>query len=625
MDADHRPGPSSSPKTANSNANVSTNTDSTASTDASVDGTDTSTDTGTNTTALTSIRTETETADVELPSLSLAGLELQWDVPTSAFDFPPLDTATTPGVFSWNLDTIFASEAPNTQPDGGLDSIGADPRPAEESACSCAAELLDCLFQVAAELGAAEDGASRVLRAITASRRVLDVCQTAADQIALALDLGSVWTDSASPRYYLQADGLARENVLLRFGNYTVNGANRRLVLRSMLVRRLISLQEVMDMARCAIDTLDLGTITPCKKTLVGLVTEVVGVVSSKSFLSSPSAYLLSSTASPAAMTIKVGINGFGRIGRIIFRNSLDHDDVHIAAINDPFIDTKYAEYMLKYDTMHGTFSGTVGTDGTDLVVNGETVKFFQEKDPANIKWDEAGVEYVIESSGAFTTTAKAKPHLRKGVKKVIISAPSSDAPMYVMGVNEQTYAGNADVISNASCTTNCLAVLAKVIHDEFIIVEGLMNAVHSYTASQKIVDNVSSKDWRGGRAAAVNIIPSSTGAAKAVGKVIPELQGKVTGMSFRVPTPNVSVIDFTLRTEKPASYADICILAYVEDDLVSSDLKGNPNSSVFDAKAGIALNQNFFKLVSWYDNEWAYSRRVLDLAAYVAKVDGHA
>ncbi|KAL1619765.1 glycerol-3-phosphate dehydrogenase [Neofusicoccum ribis] len=324
-------------------------------------------------------------------------------------------------------------------------------------------------------------------------------------------------------------------------------------------------------------------------------------------------------------MTIKIGINGFGRIGRIIFRNSLDHEDVHIVAINDPFIDTKYAEYMLKYDTMHGTFSGTVGTDGTDLVVNGETVKFFQEKDPANIKWDEAGVEYVIESSGAFTTTAKARPHLRKGVKKVIISAPSSDAPMYVMGVNEQTYAGNADVISNASCTTNCLAVLAKVIHDEFTIVEGLMNAVHSYTASQKIVDNVSSKDWRGGRAAAVNIIPSSTGAAKAVGKVIPELQGKVTGMSFRVPTPNVSVIDFTLRTEKPASYAEICILAYVEDDLVSSDLKGNPNSSVFDAQAGIALNQNFFKLVSWYDNEWAYSRRVLDLAAYVAKVDGHA
>lgn len=296
-----QPGPSSSPKTANSNANVSTNTDSTASTDASVDGTDTSTDTGTNTTALTSIGTETETADVELPSLSLAGLELQWDVPTSAFDFPPLDTTTTPGVFSWNLDTIFASEAPNTQPDGGLDSIGADPRPAEESACSCAAELLDCLFQVSAELGAAEDGASRVLRAITASRRVLDVCQTvlccsrcvarwsttlllcqAADQIALALDLGSVWTDSASPRYYLQADGLARENVLLRFGNYTVNGANRRLVLRSMLVRRLISLQEVMDMARCAIDALDLGAITPCEKTLVGLVTEVVGVVSSK-------------------------------------------------------------------------------------------------------------------------------------------------------------------------------------------------------------------------------------------------------------------------------------------------------------------------------------------------------
>ncbi|KAL1619766.1 hypothetical protein SLS56_009967 [Neofusicoccum ribis] len=323
MDADHRvkspkhrltcdnckkskPGPSSSPKTASFNANVSTNPDSNASTDASVDGTDTSTDTSTNTTALTSTGPETSVVDGELPSLSLAGLELQWDVPASAFDFPPLDTTTTtttttPGVFSWNLDTIFASEPANTQPDGGLDSIRAESRPAEESACSCAAELLDCLFQVAAELGAAEDGASRVLRAITASRQVLDVCQTvlccsrcvarwsttlmlcqAADQIALALDLGSVWTDSASPRYYLQADGLARENVLLRFGNYTVNGANRRLVLRSMLVRRLISLQEVMDMARCAIDALDLSTITPCEKTLVGLVTEVVGVVSSK-------------------------------------------------------------------------------------------------------------------------------------------------------------------------------------------------------------------------------------------------------------------------------------------------------------------------------------------------------
>jgi glyceraldehyde 3-phosphate dehydrogenase len=291
--------------------------------------------------------------------------------------------------------------------------------------------------------------------------------------------------------------------------------------------------------------------------------------------------------------------------------------------------------YMLKYDSSHGVFKGEIGQDESNLIVNGSKVKFYTERDPANIPWSETGAEYIVESTGVFTTKDKAAAHLKGGAKKVVISAPSADAPMYVMGVNEKTYDGSADVISNASCTTNCLAPLAKVIHDKFTIVEGLMTTVHSYTATQKTVDGPSGKDWRGGRGAAQNIIPSSTGAAKAVGKVIPDLNGKLTGMSMRVPTANVSVVDLTARIEKGASYEQIKdaikeaangplkgILAYTEDDVVSSDMNGNTNSSIFDAKAGISLNDNFVKLVSWYDNEWGYSRRVLDLLAYIAKVD---
>ncbi|KAF7559714.1 hypothetical protein G7046_g4424 [Stylonectria norvegica] len=332
---------------------------------------------------------------------------------------------------------------------------------------------------------------------------------------------------------------------------------------------------------------------------------------------------------------IKVGINGFGRIGRIVFRNAVEHPDIEIVAVNDPFIEPHYAQYMLKYDSTHGTFKGDVSVDGSDLTVNGAQVKFYTERDPANIPWKDTGAEYVVESTGVFTTIDKAKAHLAGGAKKVVISAPSADAPMYVMGVNEEKYDGSADIISNASCTTNCLAPLAKVINDKYTIIEGLMTTVHSYTATQKTVDGPSAKDWRGGRGAAQNIIPSSTGAAKAVGKVIPELNGKLTGMSIRVPTPNVSVVDLTVRIEKGASYSEIKqtikeaaegplkgILAYTEDDVVSSDLIGNSNSSIFDAKAGIALNDNFVKLVAWYDNEWAYSRRVLDLLAFIAKVD---
>lgn len=334
-------------------------------------------------------------------------------------------------------------------------------------------------------------------------------------------------------------------------------------------------------------------------------------------------------------MVVKVGINGFGRIGRIVFRNAVEHDDVQIVAVNDPFIEPKYAVYMLKYDSTHGQFKGDVKVEGNDLVVNGKTVKFYTERDPAAIPWKDTGAEYIVESTGVFTTTEKASAHLKGGAKKVIISAPSADAPMYVMGVNEETYDGKADVISNASCTTNCLAPLAKVVNDKFGLVEGLMTTIHSYTATQKTVDGPSSKDWRGGRGAAQNIIPSSTGAAKAVGKVIPSLNGKLTGMSMRVPTSNVSVVDLTCRLEKEASYEDIKaaikeaadgplkgILAYTEDEVVSSDMNGNPASSIFDAKAGISLNKNFVKLVSWYDNEWGYSRRVLDLLAYVAKAD---
>ncbi|CEN60684.1 hypothetical protein BJX68DRAFT_275997 [Aspergillus pseudodeflectus] len=335
-------------------------------------------------------------------------------------------------------------------------------------------------------------------------------------------------------------------------------------------------------------------------------------------------------------MAPKVGINGFGRIGRIVFRNALEAgDSVDVVAVNDPFIETHYAAYMLKYDSTHGQFKGTIETYDQGLIVNGKKIRFYSERDPAAIPWGEAGAEYIVESTGVFTTTDKAGAHLKGGAKKVIISAPSADAPMFVMGVNNETYKKDIQILSNASCTTNCLAPLAKVINDKFGIVEGLMTTVHSYTATQKVVDGPSGKDWRGGRTAAQNIIPSSTGAAKAVGKVIPALNGKLTGMAMRVPTANVSVVDLTARLEKAVSYDEIKqaikaasegelkgILGYTEDDIVSSDLNGDTRSSIFDAKAGIALNSNFVKLVSWYDNEWGYSRRVVDLIAYIAKVD---
>ncbi|GKZ22088.1 hypothetical protein AbraIFM66951_008827 [Aspergillus brasiliensis] len=334
-------------------------------------------------------------------------------------------------------------------------------------------------------------------------------------------------------------------------------------------------------------------------------------------------------------MAPKVGINGFGRIGRIVFRNAINHGEVDVVAVNDPFIETHYAAYMLKYDSTHGQFKGTIETYEEGLIVNGKKIRFFAERDPAAIPWSTTGAEYVVESTGVFTTKDKAAAHLKGGAKKVIISAPSADAPMFVMGVNNTSYTKDVDVLSNASCTTNCLAPLAKVINDKFGIVEGLMTTVHSYTATQKVVDAPSNKDWRGGRTAAQNIIPSSTGAAKAVGKVIPALNGKLTGMAMRVPTSNVSVVDLTCRLEKATTYDEIKkalkdasegelkgILGYTEDDIVSSDLNGDDHSSIFDAKAGIALNSNFVKLVSWYDNEWGYSRRVVDLIAYIAKVD---
>ncbi len=335
---------------------------------------------------------------------------------------------------------------------------------------------------------------------------------------------------------------------------------------------------------------------------------------------------------------LKLGINGFGRIGRLVLRASTERKDVQVVAINDPFIDLDYMVYMLKYDTVHGRFNGTVEAKDGKLVINGNEVTVFCEKNPADIKWGTAGVEYVVESTGVFKEMDTADAHLGDGVKKVIISAPSSTAPMYVMGVNNDKYtAGSSDIVSNASCTTNCLAPLAKVINDNFGIVEGLMTTVHATTATQKTVDAPSAKDWRGGRSAGANIIPSSTGAAKAVGKVIPELNGKLTGMAFRVPTPDVSVVDLTVRLEKPATYEEIKaavkkasenelsgVLGYTEDAVVSNDFVGEYCTSVFDAEAGIALNDNFVKLLSWYDNEWGYSNKVVDLAVHVAKVEGH-
>ena len=334
-------------------------------------------------------------------------------------------------------------------------------------------------------------------------------------------------------------------------------------------------------------------------------------------------------------MATKVGINGFGRIGSLAFSASFDKEDVEVVAINDPFIDVEYMVYMVKHDTIHGQFKGEVYSENGELVVNGHRIKVFNEKDPANIPWGEAGVEYVLECSGVFTTEETAGAHLKGGAKKVVISAPSKDAKMFVMGVNHKEYTSDMNIVSNASCTTNCLAPLAKVINDNFGIKDGLMTTVHSITATQKTVDGASKKDWRGGRAASYNIIPSSTGAAKAVGKVIPELNGKLTGMSFRVPTTDVSVVDLTVNLEKPATYEEICqavktasegelkgILGYTDELLVSSDFIHDPRTSIFDEKAGIALTDTFVKLVAWYDNEWGYSNKLLDLAAYMHSVD---
>lgn len=330
---------------------------------------------------------------------------------------------------------------------------------------------------------------------------------------------------------------------------------------------------------------------------------------------------------------IKVGINGFGRIGRLVFRAAMGRNDIEVVGIND-LIDVDYMVYMLKYDTMHGRFNGTVEAKDGKLIVNGQAIRVTAEKDPANLKWNEVGAEYVVESTGLFLTKEKAEAHIKAGAKRVVMSAPSKDdTPMFVMGVNNKKYTGEA-IVSNASCTTNCLAPLTKVINDKFGVIEGLMTTVHATTATQKTVDGPSMKDWRGGRAAAGNIIPSSTGAAKAVGKVIPELNGKLTGMSFRVPTLDVSVVDVTFRLAKEASYDEIKaavkeasegemkgILGYTEEDVVSSDFLGDARTSIFDAKAGIALNKSFVKLVSWYDNEWGYSNKVLELIAHMNTV----
>ena len=334
-------------------------------------------------------------------------------------------------------------------------------------------------------------------------------------------------------------------------------------------------------------------------------------------------------------MAVKIGINGFGRIGRLVFRAAVNNPNVEVKGINDPFIDLEYLKYMLTYDTVHGKFDGEVSTAGGKLVVNGKEIAFFAEKDPSAIAWGACGAEYVVESTGVFTTTEKASAHLKGGAKKVVISAPSADAPMFVMGVNNDKYTKDMVVVSNASCTTNCLAPLAKVINDNFGIVEGLMTTVHAATNTQKTVDAPSNKDWRGGRSILGNIIPSSTGAAKAVGKVIPELNGKLTGMAFRVPTADVSVVDLTVRLEKAASYEEIKaavktasetslkgILGYTEDAVVSTDFIHDARTSIFDAEAGIALNGNFVKLVSWYDNEWGYSNKVVDLISHMAAVD---
>ncbi|AZQ62280.1 type I glyceraldehyde-3-phosphate dehydrogenase [Flammeovirga pectinis] len=329
-------------------------------------------------------------------------------------------------------------------------------------------------------------------------------------------------------------------------------------------------------------------------------------------------------------MAIKVGINGFGRIGRFVFRASVERNDIEVVGIND-LIDVEYMAYMLKYDSTHGRFNGTVEVVDGNLVVNGNTVRVTAERNPADLKWDAIGAEVVVESTGLFLTDETARQHIAAGAKKVVLSAPSKDGtPMFVMGVNHTEYAGQ-EIVSNASCTTNCLAPIAKVLNDKWGIKDGLMTTVHATTATQKTVDGPSAKDWRGGRGAGQNIIPSSTGAAKAVGVVIPELNGKLTGMAFRVPTPDVSVVDLTVNLEKGATYAEICaemkrasenelagVLGYTEDAVVSNDFIGETQTSVFDAKAGLALTDTFVKVVSWYDNEIGYSNKVLDLVAHV-------
>jgi len=341
-------------------------------------------------------------------------------------------------------------------------------------------------------------------------------------------------------------------------------------------------------------------------------------------------------------MSVNIGINGFGRIGRLVFRAAAANGDVNISAVNDPFMPLDYMLYQLSYDSVHGAFKGTVSTKAEGgkefLVVNGRDIAVFHEKDPAAIPWGETKTDYVCESTGVFTAKAKAELHLKGGCKKVIISAPSADSPMYVMGVNHTEYKATDTVVSNASCTTNCLAPLTKLVHEKFGLVEGLMTTVHAMTATQLVVDGPSrgGKDWRGGRCASANIIPSSTGAAKAVGKVIPVLNGKLTGMAFRVPTPDVSVVDLTVRLEKPAKMDAIVaavkeaaagemkgVLGWTEDEVVSNDFKTDKLSSIVDIKAGIALNDNFVKLVSWYDNEWGYSNRLVELALHMKTIDG--
>ena len=332
---------------------------------------------------------------------------------------------------------------------------------------------------------------------------------------------------------------------------------------------------------------------------------------------------------------IKVGINGFGRIGRLVLRAIAQRNDVQVVGVNDPFLDLEYAKYLFEFDSIHGRFEGKVKVNNGQLIVNNNKINFYTEKDPSLIPWAECGAEYIVESTGVFTSYEKAQAHLKAGAKKVIVSAPGKEMPMFVMGVNNNTYTADMDIVSNASCTTNCLAPLAKVVNDVFGIEEGLMTTVHSTTATQLTVDGSSKKDWRGGRAASYNIIPSSTGAAKAVGVVIPELAGKLTGMSMRVPTLDVSVVDLTVKLKKETTYEKICkaikkasetelkgILGYTDEAVVSSDFIGDARTCIFDEKAGIMLSPKFVKLVAWYDNEWGYSNKVVDLIAHMAKVD---